>query len=181
MLIAPAWQLSHAAAAHKDKVLYNAWRLAGIPISLLYECCSIHTQERVGMGKGAAERKAYAVRFAIDVGYCHFDCAYLYQNESEIGNAIWEKIKEGVVRWKDLSIVSKVSLRRRGTVPTCKVQTLAALQMDYLDLHLMHWPMGFKVLRLLNHGSNYHPGHIPLRAWDWTAICLCRIKQLCIT
>lgn len=35
MPIAPAWQLSHAAAAHKDKVLHNAWCLAGVPISLL--------------------------------------------------------------------------------------------------------------------------------------------------
>lgn len=54
---------------------------------------------------GEAQR---AARDAIDAGYRHFDCAYYYQNEKEIGEGIKAKIDEGVVKREDLFITSKV-------------------------------------------------------------------------
>lgn len=49
-----------------------------------------------------------AVKIAIDTGYRHFDCAMFYGNEKEIGDAINQKIDEGVIVREDLYITSKV-------------------------------------------------------------------------
>lgn len=50
-----------------------------------------------------------AVKDAIDSGYRHIDTAFFYKNEKEVGNAIREKIEEGVVERSDMFITTKVS------------------------------------------------------------------------
>ncbi|NXK56178.1 AK1BA reductase, partial [Chauna torquata] len=86
------------------------------------------------------------VKHAIDAGYRHLYCACFYRNEHEIGNAVQQKIKEGAVKWKDLFIATKLwsTFRERSMVKEGCKRSLAALQLDYLDLYLMHFPMGLK-------------------------------------
>lgn len=51
-----------------------------------------------------------AIKKAIDIGYRHFDTAFLYNNEQEVGEAIRDKISEGVIIRSDVFVVTKVKL-----------------------------------------------------------------------
>nr|XP_021196069.2 aldo-keto reductase AKR2E4 isoform X1 [Helicoverpa armigera] len=85
-----------------------------------------------------------AVELAIDVGYRHIDTAAIYSTEEQVGAAIKKKIAEGVVAREDLFITSKLWNDRHApeaVVPALR-ESLARLQLDYLDLYLIHWPVG---------------------------------------
>ena len=87
-----------------------------------------------------------AVLNAIKMGYRHIDCAAAYGNEKEVGNAIAEAIKQGLVAREDLWVTSKLwnaSHGEENVIPALN-QTLEDLQLEYLDLYLIHWPVALK-------------------------------------
>ncbi|SDE77176.1 alcohol dehydrogenase (NADP+) [Ulvibacter litoralis] len=87
-----------------------------------------------------------AVLSAIKMGYRHIDCAAAYGNEKEVGKAIAEAIKQGLVTREDLWVTSKLwnaSHGEENVIPALN-QTLKDLQLDYLDLYLIHWPVALK-------------------------------------
>ena len=87
-----------------------------------------------------------AIRWAIKVGYRMIDCADIYGNEKEIGQAIKGAISEGDVKREDLFIVSKLwnDSHDAKDVRAALEQSLKDLELDYLDLYLMHWPVAQK-------------------------------------
>mmetsp|Transcript_45835 Transcript_45835/g.147612 ORF Transcript_45835/g.147612 Transcript_45835/m.147612 type:complete len:372 (+) Transcript_45835:64-1179(+) len=86
-----------------------------------------------------------AVKAAIRCGYRHIDCAHCYDNEAEIGAALKELFDSGEIRRDELFVVSKLwnTKHEQRDVERALRHTLAQLQLEYLDLYLVHWPMAF--------------------------------------
>lgn len=81
-----------------------------------------------------------AVRCALDIGYRSIDTASVYGNERGVGKAIRES---GIPR-EELFLTTKVwnsDQRKRRTLAAFQ-ESLERLETDYLDLYLVHWPVG---------------------------------------
>lgn len=98
----------------------------------------------------SAAQAGQAIRSAIEAGYRNFDCAPVYFNEKEIGDAMDKEIASGAVRREDLWITSKLAspFHRKEHVEPALRKTLNDLKVKYLDLYLMHWPVAFKYVPL---------------------------------
>ncbi|KDP21287.1 hypothetical protein JCGZ_21758 [Jatropha curcas] len=88
-----------------------------------------------------------AILEAIKIGYRHFDTASLYQTEEPLGQAIAEALSIGLIKSrKELFITSKLwsSDAHSHLFLTALQKSLWALQLDYIDLYLIHLPVSCK-------------------------------------
>ncbi|MBC2103723.1 aldo/keto reductase [Listeria booriae] len=126
----------------------------------------------LGVWKMRDEKEAIeAIQVAIESGYRAIDTAKVYENEEYVGQAIREA---GIAR-EALTVTSKLWNADHGYDETLRAfdTTLKKLQLDYLDLYLIHWPvLAYKdswraMERLYNEGliksigvSNFHQHHL---------------------
>lgn len=106
---------------------------------------SMHT---IGLGtwKASGNEVKNAVKEALNIGFRHIDTAAVYGNETEIGEALAEVFAEGKIKREDVFITSKLwnDSHKEGYIIPALQETLKKLQLEYLDLYLIHWPVAFK-------------------------------------
>lgn len=102
----------------------------------------------VGFGTFASEgnpgQTYEAAIKALRTGYRHLDCAWFYQNEGEVGEAIRDFLKEqSSVKREDLFVCTKVwnHLHQPEEVKWSLNNSLEKFGLDYIDLFLVHWPI----------------------------------------
>ena len=83
-------------------------------------------------------------REALEVGYRHIDTAALYRNEAGVGAALRGAEADGVAR-DDVFLVTKTLGAGQAETTKSFEDSLRALNTDYVDLLLIHWPMGDEV------------------------------------
>lgn len=123
---------------------------AKVPTRSLYTGAKLPV---VGLGTFGSDRfngeqVAEAVLGAAAVGYRHFDCASVYGNEKLIGQSFRQILAPGGLRREDLWVTSKLWNDKhspKDVIPSCE-KSLRDLQLEYLDMYLVHWPF-----------PNYHP------------------------
>ena len=106
------------------------------------------TMPILGLGTWKSEpgRVYEAVKEAVRLGYRHIDCAPAYGNEAEIGQALSECFGENLVTRDEMWITSKLwndNHAPEDVEPAVK-KSLSDLQLSYLDLFLIHWPIVLK-------------------------------------
>lgn len=123
-----------------------------------------------------------AVGEALQIGYRHIDCAPIYMNEKEVGEALADALSGNVVKREDLWVTSKLwnNAHQKKHVQPALEKTLRDLRIDYLDLFLIHWPVHIKpgIMHAKNPADYLRPEDIPIEE-TWQAMEKLVSKGLC--
>jgi alcohol dehydrogenase (NADP+) len=100
----------------------------------------------LGTWKAAPGEVGRAVRDALELGYRHIDCASIYGNEAEIGAALQQAFRAGVVNREAIWVTSKLwnDCHEPEQVRPALLRSLQSLGLEQLDLYLIHWPVAHR-------------------------------------
>ena len=87
-----------------------------------------------------------ATRLALEAGFRQLDSSERYRNEKAVGEAIQEVFKEGKIKREEVFIATKLwnNNHRPERVKPAFEASLKRLQLDYVDLYLIHTPFAFQ-------------------------------------
>ena len=87
-----------------------------------------------------------ATKLALKAGFRQLDSAERYRNETEVGEAMQEVFKEGKIKREEVFVATKLwnSNHRPERVKPAFEASLKRLQLDYIDLYLIHTPFAFQ-------------------------------------
>src|SRR5881398_2375980 len=87
-----------------------------------------------------------ATKAALEAGFRVLDAAERYRNEKQVGEAMQEVFKEGKIKREDVFVITKLwnTNHRPERVKPAFEGSLKRLQLDYLDLYLIHTPFAFQ-------------------------------------
>ncbi len=110
----------------------------------------------LGLWKIEKTKAARTVEDAVQCGYRHFDSAYDYGNEPETGIGLRQVLMSGAFKREDLWITTKLwnTYHEPQHVRPALEQSLKYLQLDYLDLFLIHFPISLAFVPF----DRYPPG-----------------------
>jgi diketogulonate reductase-like aldo/keto reductase len=87
-----------------------------------------------------------ATKAALEAGFRQLDASERYRNEKEVGEAMQEVFKGRTIKREDVFVATKVwnnNHRPERAKPACEA-SLKKLQLDYVDLYLIHTPFAFQ-------------------------------------
>jgi diketogulonate reductase-like aldo/keto reductase len=87
-----------------------------------------------------------ATKAALEAGFRTIDTAERYRTESEVGQAMQEVFKGGKIKREDVFVITKLwntNHRPQRVKPACEA-SIKKLQLDFVDLYLIHTPFAFQ-------------------------------------
>lgn len=98
---------------------------------------------RFGLGTCHMTNSETMKKAVTEKSYRMYDCASFYKNEEVVGEALDALFnKEKAVAREDMFIISKCWINEVEDVAAACQRSLKKLGVDYIDLYLVHWPVG---------------------------------------